>query len=163
MIGWPLLAVAVAAGVILAAIRWPKLGERQKALAERVLVWVCFTVLLSLIPLLLDYGSAFKAAHGIAPRWTITIERGELCLITTAMSGVAIGELFAARKANRFWTVTLGFLCLACALGSIGIYDLLHSDPDKASAPMLVVISGWVYLLGVAASTGSIAITEPQE
>lgn len=135
-------------------------SDRGRDVIERMVLWLLFSVVLSTIPLFFDYISLFRAAHGVAPSWAATYSRGELCLITTALSGVAIGELLAVRKSTRLWTILPGFLCFTCSLGSIFLYSLLHGEPDPGSTPMIAYLSFWLYVLAVGASTASVVVAE---
>lgn len=135
-------------------------SDRGRGMVERMALWLLFSVVLSTLPLCFDFVAMFKAAHGVAPAWAATYSKGELCLITTALSGVAIGELLAVRKSTRLWTILPGFLCLACALGSIYLYSLLHGETDPSSTPMIAYLSFWIYVLAVGASTASVAVAE---
>ena len=76
------------------------------AIIERLTVWVMFSVLLVLVPLLFDAGRAM--IRGGSFSLDDAISRGELTLVTAAICGSAIGELFGVGGAAKLGKILAG-------------------------------------------------------
>lgn len=151
--------------LLLAGYIWrtvPPSAEDQE-LAARMARWIIFTVILSLAPLLIDYLAAVGRAHGTLLQISEVYAKGELCLIATALAGVATGEMFGLSERAKTAKIVLGGLCLLLAIGSIALYVMMKSNLDPLALPTYTYISGFLFILTFFASTSAIAVSELQK
>jgi hypothetical protein len=66
---------------------------------EKLAKWLIFSVLLSLVPLLANYGLYRITENAIDLE--LLLSHGELFLIAAALTGTALGEIIASRKKRQ--------------------------------------------------------------
>lgn len=160
-----MLFVVVAALVLLSVYVWrsmPTAAENQE-LAARMARWVIFTVVLSIIPLIIDYLAAAAHAHGNLPGPSEVYSKGELCLTTTALAGVAAGEILGLSERAKTPKIILGGLCVIFSVCSIAIYGMIKSNSDPLALPTFAQASVWLFGGALLISTSTIAVAELQK
>ena len=138
-------------------------GAENQELAARMSRWVMFTVILSVAPLMIDYLAAVGRAHGHFPDIDEIYSRGELCLTTTALAGVAAGEIFGLSERAKTAKIILGGLCLISSIGAIALYVMMKSNADPLAIPTYAYASSWLFLGALVVSTCAVAVAELQK
>jgi hypothetical protein len=103
------------------------LGSRFQPFWKKVSQWILYTVLFSLVPIVFDYMIEFAKGGGSWPDVAQVVRHGELCLVATAMSCVAIGEMSGYKSTGNTGRVWLFWFCLLSAAVSIGLYVIMKS------------------------------------
>lgn len=160
-----LLFVVGAALLVLTVYIWRSMphGAENQELAARMARWMIFTVVLSIIPLVIDYLASSAHAHGELPSLGGVYSKGELCLTTTALAGVAAGEIFGLSERAKTPKIILGGLCLIFSISSIAIYGMIKSNSDPLALPIFAQVSVYLFGAGIFISTCTIAVAEIQK
>ncbi len=118
------------------------------ARSPKIIQWIIFTVLFTLLPFYLDlFLQIAKAKVDIYALFS----HGELMLISSAISAETIGEIYMSNKRNSNSLLTnFGFNCIFLFL-SAGIYVLLK----EYSSTFLVFASLAIYLSTIIAALSS--------
>jgi hypothetical protein len=120
--------------------------------------WLIFTVVLSLLPLMLDF--VLKAADGSSPSINEVISRGELCLVCTALAGVGLGELLGLSDEAALTKIVLGGACFLSAVISIALYIAMKATTGNTGSLYLDNLSWYVFAETVITSTVSVVVSE---
>jgi hypothetical protein len=94
--------------------------RKDRSMWEKLIKWLVFSVLLSLVPLLANYGLHRINKHAID--LTLLLSHGELFLIASALTGTALGEVVVAgrsRKHERWRLCSAGGNLLIVILASM--------------------------------------------
>lgn len=135
-------------------------GSRFRPFWKKSSQWVLYTVLLSLLPIAFDYIIVYAKGNGSWPDFNDVIEHGELCLVATAMSFVAIGEMSGFRSEGGTGRVVLFWFCLLSAAASIGLYVIIKSIANANTVGSLSSISAILFLGTVFITTAAVAVAE---
>lgn len=154
------LVVAAASAVVIFARAGDFFGEAKEDFWARMGRWLLLTVVAALAPLGVDYINAISDAGGSFPRLSVAYEHGELCLVTTALAGVALGELLGLSEQAKVAKVCLGGLCVIAVFVGAALYVTMKARFNPQSAPMMAYISGWTFLATLFVSTCSVGLSE---
>lgn len=120
--------------------------------------WAIFTVALSLVPLILDFIS--KSSNGSSHYVSEVIARGELSLICTALSGVALGELIGLSEKAKIAKILLGGTCFLSAVLSICLYLGMKGTTGDLGSEFLDHLCWWLFAETLFTTTITIAVSE---
>lgn len=123
--------------------------------------WSIFTVVLSLFPIILDY--VLKAAVRSDTPLNEVIAKGELSLICTALSGVAVGELLGISEKAKLFKICLGGVCFLNAVFSICLYIAMKAAEGSLGSLYLDRLSWWLFFETAITSTIAIAVSEAKK
>lgn len=155
-----LLPVLLLAGLLLAARSRQLPGERFEELWARLSRWGFYTVLIALAPLALDYANALVDMRGrLPPVWTV-YQRGELCLVTTALAGVALGEIIGISDKAKTVTIVLGGLCTVSGFVGAALYVIMKTRADASSTSTLTLVSEFLFVETLVSATCAIVVAE---
>ena len=85
-------------------------------MSEKLIRWIIFSVLMALVPLLVDV--LWIVTRGGTEALTSVLARGELLLITAALCAASVGELFGSGNDRRSRKVISGGAALLILLVS---------------------------------------------
>lgn len=120
----------------------------------RIGKWTFFAVLLALFPILL--GAISTITRGNPIEFDALFMHGELFLVSTAILGAALAELFSARK-QRYPTLRLWTGCSAAAvlLSAAGWFaDVTAGMRDGSKLDHHAIATGSVVMFALALVTG---------
>jgi hypothetical protein len=99
-------------------------------MSSKVLRWLIFGVLFSLVPLGLDFLMALSRSQVAAvPTLTDVIGRGELCLIAVTLSVVGAGEISGGNSSGERTSIILMGASFLNAVFGVGLYVIMKSAP----------------------------------
>jgi hypothetical protein len=136
------------------------LGSRFQPFWKKVSQWILYTVLFSLVPIVFDYVIEFAKGGGSWPGVAQVVRHGELCLVATAMSCVAIGEMSGYKSTGNTGRVWLFWFCLLSAAVSIGLYVIMKSIANAQTIGTLSEISIIMFVGTTVVTTASVAAVE---
>ena len=118
-------------------------------MAEKVTGWIFFTVLMSLIPIMIGYVFAFVIGGA---RWQ-SINRGDLLLITTTLCAAAMGDLIGSSPTYRSLKIAMGGLTLWVLIMSSSSYAVLLVKPTSSKSERALWLSVSLFGAGLLCST----------
>lgn len=142
-------------------------------MAAKLARWLLFSVLFSLIPLVIDFVSELARTNG-SLAWDSFGRHGELYLLASAMCAVGLGEILGSREKAIIPKISAGgaaalIIALATALYTISASDaalaLAHQAGTQVSAnetfaKNVLNYSGLMFLFACVVSTSCIALSE---
>ena len=115
----------------------------------RLIRWLIFSVVVSLVPLLLAYAS--DQTRGGTPTLVSILSKGDLLLISTALAAAAIGDLLPAAQAMPVRAMLAGGGCVVSVLFGSSYYAAIVTGsvarPDLV-ADYSVALFGMTLLSG---------------
>ena len=128
------------------------------------LKWLMFQICFGLLPIGLN--AVRILAEGDSFTWTKILSRGELLLISCALSAGAIGDIVAINTRHiGTRIVAVGCCVVSLFLGAYSYAQLSGqiSSGNGYNAPFVAVYSTWLYLFSVVASGGCIFLGEENQ
>src|SRR5258706_15297615 len=95
----------------------------------KITKWVVFGVLFGLAPLLADY-----LVQSLHPRpappfdWSEILMKGELLIVSAAITGAAVGELIGSSKSWLWVKILAGGGCIIVMIAAALLYASIASD-----------------------------------
>jgi hypothetical protein len=131
---------------------------------NRLFKWLLFSVVFALAPLIADY--FFQSVHptsGVAAPWQGVFIKGELLLVSAAISGAGVGELIGTGKDWLPFKLLCGGCCIVILFVAVALYSGIANDVrlgidyDKAQ---LATRSIWIFIATLGAGFGCILMAE---
>jgi hypothetical protein len=124
--------------------------------------WLIFGVLLALVPRIFSW--AAREMRSQPSTLDVVLAKGELFLVTAAISGAAIGELVGVVRTTRqtFWEIVAGGCCLIVVVLSAHLFAdvaAVRATAATVDPHRVRVWSLWLYFVGLVASGSSVAIS----
>ncbi|OCC02398.1 hypothetical protein BA190_24040 [Labrys sp. WJW] len=131
----------------------------SKWFTAKVLRWLIFSIIFSLLPLGLDYLMALSRSKSPSGSiWADVIGRGELCLIAVTLSAVGAGEMYGTQLKGERLSVILGGASLINTMLGVALYVMMKSAADTPSAYILFSII--IFFSTLVVATSCIAASE---
>ena len=118
-----------------------------------------FSVLISLAPLLASWIWAAASSSESVGVYSV-IRQGDLCLLAASFCAVGIGELIGVKRSSQTLMIFVGGTSALTIMLSVFLYALLRNATSLPNEGYVVGTSVVLFVIGVAASTVSIAISE---
>lgn len=132
-------------------------------MAVKLIKWLFFGVVLSLVPLLATVSLlAAKATPSPSP-FLDTIQKGELLLISAAMCGGAMGDLIGTGRDYLALKLTLGGTAVIATIFASLFYATVieaAGTPHAYDPAFVAHASIWIFGLSVPTCGGIIALSE---
>ena len=134
---------------------------------EKLIVWLFFSVLLALVPILFDVMRSTIAVRsmvaGGTSRFDDAVARGELFLMTAALCGAAVGELFGVGGPVKIGKIIAGGSAVVTLFFSALFYTEVSAAARRGSATNKVTVRNFscvLFVLGVICSGACIALSK---
>lgn len=128
-------------------------------MSYRVLRWLVYSVLFSIVPLGLDFLMALaRSQEAAAPTLTDIIGRGELCLIAVTLSAVGAGEISGKKSGGEKTSILLTGASFLTAIFNVGFYVIMKSAPHPAG--IFIWGSVVLFISTVVVATSCISVSE---
>jgi hypothetical protein len=114
---------------------WP-VGRRRRQVdqpffPERLIWWLSFQIVLSLLPLL------FEMANGGTQAWSRAVSRGEMVLIAVVLAGGDVGAAAPLSPATRWRKLAraaiVGFGSVFCIIGAV-LFAIIRKSAESLPA-----------------------------
>ncbi len=131
---------------------------------NRLFKWLLFGVVVALAPLIADY--FLHSVHftgGTVPNWHMVLIKGELLLVSAAISGAGVGELIGTSRDWLPFKLICGGSCIVILFIAVVLYTGIANDVrlgtnyDKTA---LVNKSIWIFIATFVAALGCILAAE---
>lgn len=129
-------------------------------MGTKILRWLFFTVLLSLVPILASYILGHSSNNN-AVSLLFVLNQGDLYLLCSAFCAAGIGELVGLGK-KRFEKVKIfvGGVAIIHVVFCIFLYVSIRNPSKSTDIDYLVSLSMILFATGVIASTACVALSE---
>jgi hypothetical protein len=134
----------------------------------KLLRWMMFAVLLSIVPLLGALITSIASNHFEGMYHFLS--GGELLLIATTLAAASVGELFGSRpqsgsqpqSASRTEVIAGGAAMLVVVLGALSYpsFRAIQSSGQTANEPFVAWFSGALFILSMASGAICVALSE---
>lgn len=129
----------------------------NKELGVKLARWAFFTVLISLVPIALDYIVLVARDESVHHRLTDVLDHGELYLLSSAFLCVGLGEIVGSGPDRRVAKVVISGLSTVSLIISIGLYVAVKNVSESVGS-YFSYPSIWLFLASCVVSTSSIAV-----
>lgn len=132
-------------------------------MATKLLRWLFFTVLLSLIPIVASYviGAANKKA---SISLVSVLDQGDLYLLCSVFCAAGLGELIGlGRKRFEIVKIFVGGVAILHVVMCIFLYVAIRNPSASTDIDYLVFLSMVLFSTGILASTACVALSEVQD
>lgn len=128
-------------------------------MSNRVLKWVLFSVLFSLLPIIFDYIIAIGPHKGL-PDIADVLSHGELCIVGATLSGVAAGEIHNAKVKSENIGTSLFFGSIISAILNGVLYTAIKTNAQAPENSAYYWTSILMFFFAVVIATSCISVTE---
>lgn len=129
-------------------------------MSPKVLRWLIFSVGFSLIPLGLDYLISLGNEAGPSVSLVDVIGRGELCLVSTTLSAVGLGEIGGAKlQGEKTGIMLVGASLMNIAIG-IAVYIMMKANHSDHVPAMYVSLSYILFISTAVVATSCVVVSE---
>jgi hypothetical protein len=120
-------------------------------IAQKLLLWTLYTVLFSLVPVVLKVLVIKIQQHNA--NWSLLLGDGELAIIATALAAASMGEVFSSgQSAHQFLKGVACWTTLVCAAGGCVLF-ILAQDAISKRLPtdweFMAILSTMIYVLSI--------------
>lgn len=132
-------------------------------MAERVVRWFVFSVVLALLPLAFRF--AWQSTSSNTPTVANILSQGELLLVSAAIAAAAVGELVARGRQSPIMQILACGGCIGSVLFSSLYYAVVstHHSQTPIFESTVSSISFWMFGLTVVSSAGCISLAETEK
>jgi len=130
-----------------------------EALWGKILRWVMFSIVLSLLPLGMKALSLSTRAHEF--NWSSIVSHGELLIITITMCTTAIAELFCSGSKNKLLKLVAGSFTISVLIVSSGYFSdisVAFELSQSTNFNPIVILQYQLWLFGIAFGLGIFCI-----
>lgn len=134
-------------------------------MVEKIVKWICFSGIVSLLPLVLT--GVILANHEHLDSLSLTWERGEFVLIAATLLIAALGDLITSEnKHMRKTKMATGLIVMFCAIilccwyGSI-VESLIAGE--KYAKAAVITYSPFFYIFSLFSSLGCLILSAPTQ
>lgn len=129
-------------------------------MAEKIIKWLIFSVVLALLPFAFNY--LRLSSRSIDPTFINIFGNGELLLVAAGIAAAAVGDLIGSGSGHKIAKLFAGggsvvVLCLA-SLHFADVASLKNSPTFDAD--VVVVSSMWFFIFAIISGAGCISLGE---
>jgi hypothetical protein len=138
-------------------------NKRISRLMHRLVSWFFFSVIMTLLPLILGSLVSYVRGEPITNYYDNLIFRGDLFLISTAIGGTAVGQVYSIKQFKSLVKLIVFILSFALVITSVFLYGVVSNlSPQEgggnfANIERISLVIFWTTLM---VSTGGIIIAE---
>lgn len=130
---------------------------REEAVRASIVRWVLFTLCISFLPLVFDFGCFVIRNRTLDWRaLTATLGAGQLLLITCSLAASGMGELIGLRL-RKSAPIVAGWGCFVTACSSAFVYAFVHDE--RTDPTVVTLVSIVLCILGIVASTACVIVS----
>lgn len=130
------------------------------AVLVKLIRWVIFTVLFSLLPIFISYIVATVRDADNPSLLASVVSHGELYLLASSFSAVGLGEIIGVNQKWQISKIIVSGLSLLSLVLSIGLYVYLNYNQDQKAILTLTSMSYWTFSFSCVVSSACIALSE---
>jgi hypothetical protein len=130
-------------------------------MAEKIVRWLIFSVVIALLPLAFNYIRIL--IQGTNPTLVVLLSRGELLLVSAAIAAAAIGELIASGEEWRIAKYVAGGGCVSVLFLTSALFaEISNATYSGAAVNSALISSSSALLFGfaVVSSASCIVLAE---
>jgi hypothetical protein len=128
--------------------------------AERLIVWIIFSVIVALTPII--FNAILTFITGSTPTLSQLLKNGELLIIAVAVGADAVGKLVGSGTSKKIYKILSAGVCILLIIVSSLLFSAISMTSIGASFDPLRVahVSIYVYLLTMITSGSCIILAE---
>jgi len=139
--------------------------KRKNSFFARILLWFCYTIVFSLLPLFGFYFALLLDGH--CPTRYEMLERGELFGICCALAAAGIGDAFTTENRNhgRACAAFCIVIVVTSIIGFVTVNMGLHHGKvlDKWTQNFVAQASIWLFIVTTFATAVCVSISQEKE
>lgn len=149
--------------VVLAAVYYQLIRTHDTSTAEKFTIWLIFSVILALAPLV--FNAILTFAMGKVPALNQLISKGELLIVSVAIGADAIGKLFGSGSPRKILKIATGGGCVILIVISSLLFSVISTtslsatfDPNRVTT-----ISVLMFIMTIITSGSCTLLAEVRE